>query len=368
METILYVLIFGFLMSLIALVGAFTLFLNTAFLNAIMLPLIAFSAGSLIGGAVFHMIPSAVQKMGNETEVYVWIMAGFALFLGTEQFLNWHHSHTHAHTCSPLSPAHEHGVCEQQSGTYVAGLGTSDGIEHNTVEAVENAECLLVTGTTKEETTSSVQIVDGAPDDDVRLHNDGQAVVHNVSSKSSRHENGRHIPSLPSSSPPLAPASAATEKKDTEIQQRESLGYLILLADAVHNFVGGMFVGASFFDSVNLGMTAWIAAAAHEIPQELGDFAILVHAGWSHSGALLANFLSALTFPLGMIIAYETSKSWDVSFLIPFAAGNFLYIGATDLIPEVKHFGGIKVQAVNYFSFLLGLGLLLVIRIADHGW
>ena len=366
METILYVLIFGFLMSLIALVGVVTFFLNAHVLKAIMLPLIAFSAGSLIGGALFHMIPAAVHKMGNETEVYVWISAGFSLFLGTEQFLNWHHSHTHAHTCGPLSPAHEHRVCDQENPTYVAGLGISENIEHNSVEAAENGECFSTRAPINEERekTPSAQVVDGAANCDVLLHSDEHIVVRNSSFQSSCHEKDRQL-SSPSS---LVPISAAIEEEETRIQQRESLGYLILLADAVHNFVGGMFVGASFFDSTHLGMTAWMAAAAHEIPQELGDVAILVHAGWSHSGALLANFLSALTFPLGMIIAYVTSKSWDVSFLIPFAAGNFLYIGATDLIPEVKHFGGIQVQAVNYVAFLLGLALLLAIRIAYHGW
>lgn len=365
METIFYVLIFGFLMSLIALVGVVTLFLNAHVLNTIMLPLIAFSAGSLIGGAMFHMIPSAVHTMGNETEVYLWITAGFALFLGTEQFLNWHHSHTHAHTCGPLSPAHEHEVCaDRESQTYVAGLGITRNMEHNSVGALENGERFSTRATNSEKKRPSIQVVDGAANGDVPLHSDDHTIVRNSSIQKSCRENGGQL----TSSAALVPASAAIEEEETRIQQRKSLGYLILLADAVHNFVGGLFVGASFSDSVHLGMTAWIAAAAHEIPQELGDFAILVHAGWSHSGALIANFFSALTFPLGMIISYETSKSWDVSFLIPFAAGNFLYIGATDLIPEVKHFGGIQVQAVNYVSFLLGLGLLLAIRIADHGW
>jgi zinc transporter ZupT len=151
-------------------------------------------------------------------------------------------------------------------------------------------------------------------------------------------------------------------------QQKQSLGHLILIADAVHNFLGGLFVGASFVDSTKLGMSAWTAAAVHEVPQELGDFAILIHAGWSKSGALAFNFLSALTFPLGAIIACVSSKKIDVSFLIPFAAGNFLYIGATDLIPEVKHCHGMKSNAVNYAAFLLGVGLLLTVRIAVDGW
>ncbi|HEX5019014.1 MAG TPA: ZIP family metal transporter [Candidatus Binatia bacterium] len=75
----------------------------------------------------------------------------------------------------------------------------------------------------------------------------------------------------------------------------------------------------------------------HEVPQELGDFGILIHGGWKIGKALLYNFLSALTFLAGGLVAYGASFSFDVTFLLPFAAGNFIYIAATDLIPEIKH-------------------------------
>ena len=133
-------------------------------------------------------------------------------------------------------------------------------------------------------------------------------------------------------------------------------------------FLGGLFVGASFVDSTTLGLSAWTAAAFHELPQELGDFAILVHGGRSKTNALLWNFLSALTFPLGGVVAYVSSTASDITFLIPFAAGNFLYIGATDLIPEVKHYHGSKTNALHFASFLLGIGILLSIRIIVDGW
>lgn len=129
-----------------------------------------------------------------------------------------------------------------------------------------------------------------------------------------------------------------------------------------------MFVGASFVDSTQLGISAWMAAAAHEVPQELGDFAILVHGGWSKHNALLFNFLSALTFPLGGLIAYAASKSININFLIPFAAGNFIYIGGSDLIPEVKHFHNPKRNAIHFVSFSVGVGVMLGIRIAVDGW
>lgn len=108
---------------------------------------------------------------------------------------------------------------------------------------------------------------------------------------------------------------------------------------------------------------AWLAAAAHEIPQELGDFAVLIHGGWEKGKALLFNVLSALTFFLGGLVTYALSFTIDISFLIPFAAGNFIYIGATDLVPEVnKHKDAIK-NLINYASFITGILLMLLIKI-----
>jgi zinc and cadmium transporter len=124
--------------------------------------------------------------------------------------------------------------------------------------------------------------------------------------------------------------------------KKQPLTYLILIANTVYSFIGGMFVGASFVDSLLLlGVSFWLGAATHEIPQELGDFAILVRSSWSKRQALAWHFLSHLTFLLGGIIAFATYNAADVTFLIPFAAGNFLYIGATDLIPKITHYHGV---------------------------
>lgn len=85
---------------------------------------------------------------------------------------------------------------------------------------------------------------------------------------------------------------------------------------------------------VRLGLMAWLAAAMHEIPQELGDFAILIHGGGEKSSVLFFNVFSGLTFLVGGIIAFFLSQQTDVDFLIPFAAGNFIYIGASVLSPK----------------------------------
>jgi zinc and cadmium transporter len=201
-------------MSTLALVGGVTTLLPERTLDRLVLPFVALAAGSLLGGAFFHMLPEAVEHSGNELAVYVWLVAGFGAFFLLEQYLHWHHCHR------PLS---------------------------------------------------------------------------------------EHAP----------------------------LGYLILVADGLHNFLGGLGVGAAFVVDVRLGITTWLVAAAHEIPQELGDFGILVHSGWRPRAALVYNAASALTFLGGGIVAYALSASIDVAYLVPFAAGNFVYIAAADLVPQI---------------------------------
>jgi zinc and cadmium transporter len=113
------------------------------------------------------------------------------------------------------------------------------------------------------------------------------------------------------------------------------LGYLILLADGLHNFIGGLAVSAAFLVEIRLGIVTWLVAAAHEVPQELGDFGILVHSGWKPRSALLYNVASALTFLLGGLVTHALAGSLDVTYLVPFAAGNFVYIAAADLVPQI---------------------------------
>jgi zinc and cadmium transporter len=119
-------------------------------------------------------------------------------------------------------------------------------------------------------------------------------------------------------------------------KRKAPLTYLVLIGDGLHNFLGGLAIGGTFLIDIRLGIASWLAAAAHEVPQELGDFAVLIHGGWSKRSALLFNFLSGLTFLLGGLVAYKLSFKVDVSWLIAFAAGNFIYIGASDLVPQVN--------------------------------
>jgi len=243
MSTLTWIIGSSLLMSVIALVGSATLILKESTLQRIILPLVAFSAGSLIGGAFFHMIPAGLVQSGVSDAFFIWIIAGFSVFFALEQLLHWHHCHRASASC------------------------------------------------------------------------------------------------------------------------KQPLTYLILIGDGLHNFIGGLAIAGIFLTDIRLGIMAWLAAAAHEVPQELGDFGVLIHGGWGKRKALLFNVLSALTFLAGGLLAYAISFNTDISFLIPFAAGNFLYIGASDLVPEVRNHKDLGVNIVNFISFLIGVSLMLIIKI-----
>jgi zinc and cadmium transporter len=244
MTTLSWIIAGGLLMSVIALVGSLTLVLPRTVVQKLLLPLVTFAAGSLIGGALFHMIPAALLYLPTLTAM-VWVAFGFLSFFALEQFLHWHH-------------------CRRAQ-----------------------ADC------------------------------------------------------------------------------RTPVTYLILIGDGIHNFLGGLSVAGVFLMDVKLGIAAWVAAAAHEIPQELGDFAVLIHGGWKGKTALLFNFASGLTFLVGGLVAYAASRHVSVHWLVPLAAGNFLYIGAADLVPEVNKPHSLRTGVVHLVTFVAGLGLLLVLA-EDH--
>jgi zinc and cadmium transporter len=237
-----WILAAGIAMAALALVGAVALLLPEAQFRRLTPRLVGFAAGSLVGGAFFHMLPEAVDTLGNELSVYVLVVAGFVTFLVLEQYLHWHHCH----------------------------------------RAVNN-----------------------------------------------------HRP----------------------------LGYLILIADGAHNLLGGLAVAGAFLSDVRLGIVTWLVAAAHEVPQELGDFGILIHAGWSRGRALLFNVASASTFLLGGVATWALADTIEVAFLLPFAAGNFMYIGAADLVPQMTTPVEAAEKGMLTAAFAVGAGLLLLIAL-----
>jgi zinc and cadmium transporter len=234
----------GLLMSLVALVGGVTLLIPARQLQHLLIPLVSLAAGTLLGGALFHMLPEGMAAMGAKRGS-VYVAAGFSAFLALELFLQWHHSHRAPSAGSP---------------------------------------------------TRTVK--------------------------------------------PLA--------------------VLILVGDALHNFIGGLGIASTFVMNPAAGMAAWFAALAHELPQELGDFGLLLHSGWSPRAALRWNFISALTFPLGAVLAWLLARSVSVAGLVLFASGNFLYIAASDLVPEIKTSSNLRSAALSFGWFSAGLLLMLV--------
>jgi zinc and cadmium transporter len=136
--------------------------------------------------------------------------------------------------------------------------------------------------------------------------------------------------------------------------------YLILYGDAIHNFIDGLIIASSFLVSVKFGIITGILIMLHELPQEIGNFGVLIHGGFTRRKALLYNFLAQLTAMLGGVLGYFFLSAKEYSaYLLPVAAGGFLYIALGDLIPEVfKEKNKIK-MIINLMAIVLGLLVLI---------
>lgn len=247
MSILLFIIIATFLISLISFVGALTLFLKENLLNRILLFLVAFSAGALLGGAFLHLIPESLLSAGpNEEkimEIFLFFILGFCLFFIMEQFIRWHHHHSANH-------------------------------------------------------------------------------------------------------PDIRPFS-----------------YLILFSDALHNFIDGLVIAGSFIVGTGTGLITSLAVVLHEIPQEIGDFAVLIYGGLKKKQALFFNFISASLAILGGVVGFFVFKGMNnVSFLLPFTAGSFTYIAASDLIPQIKEELGIKKSTVHFLLFLAGIVMMFLMK------
>lgn len=230
--------------SLVSLVGVFALSISREKLKKILIYLVSFAAGTLLGDAFIHLIPEAYESFENITLIPIYILSGILIFFILEKFVHWRHCHEIA--CDD----HPHPIT-----------------------------------------------------------------------------------------------------------------YTILAGDTVHNFIDGLIIAASYLVSVPIGIATTAAVVFHEIPQEIGDFGSLVYGGYSRAKALLFNFLTAITAVLGAIIvlALGISDSALTEFLIPFAAGGFIYIASSDLIPELHKNTDPKKSIGQLLTFLFGIGLMLLL-------
>ncbi len=136
-----------------------------------------------------------------------------------------------------------------------------------------------------------------------------------------------------------------------------AFSYLSLFGGGLHNFFDGAMIAAAFLVSLRLGAVTTFAIILHEIPHELGGFAVLVHGGFSRKKALFFNFLSALTAILGALFGYFLNSCIQgfSDLILSFTAGGFIYIATSDLIPELHKENDLKRATAAFFAFLSGI-------------
>ena len=235
-----YTLLSVAIVSILSLAGMLTPIFNEVNRD-MLLYMVSFSVGALLGGAFFHLIPEASAPLGFTTTVSGFILIGILVSFIVEQVLKWRHCHV------PTSDEHPH-----------------------------------------------------------------------------------------------------------------SFAYMNLIGDSVHNLIDGIIIGGSYLVSPSMGFVTTLAVCLHELPQEIGDFGVLIYAGFTKDKALRYNFLTALTAFIGAILALSLSVYVEnlTRYLVPFAAGNFIYIAGSDLIPELHAEEEFSRTINQIICMLLGVFLL----------
>ncbi len=149
-------------------------------------------------------------------------------------------------------------------------------------------------------------------------------------------------------------------------EEVEAFAYMNLLGDAVHNLLDGVVIVSAYALDISVGVATTIAILFHEIPQEMGDFGVLVHGGLSRKKALFFNFVTALTALIGAlltIVLINFAQQLTV-FLIPFSAGTFIYIAGSDLIPQLHKENEIRDSLLQLVFFSLGISVMLVLHLS----
>lgn len=145
------------------------------------------------------------------------------------------------------------------------------------------------------------------------------------------------------------------------------LGYISLVTDGLHNFTDGVLIAAAWMVSPEIGAATTVTVMLHEIPQEISDFGVLIHAGFSRKKALLLNFLSACMAVLGGITMLVVGHFTEVAtfYILPVAAGGFIYLAGTDLLPELHREKSTKKNLIQFAAIIAGLVLMFFIS-ANH--
>jgi zinc and cadmium transporter len=158
------------------------------------------------------------------------------------------------------------------------------------------------------------------------------------------------------------------EPDDRDQMRHPELAAINVLGDAIHNFIDGVLIGASYLAGPTIGISTTMAVLFHEIPQEFGDFSILVHSGLSVRKAVFLNLASAGAALLGNVIALLTGAmvgSTVVSTLLPATAGGFVYLAAADLIPEMQRDRSLRALLVQTSLMSIGMGFMALLTIIE---
>ncbi len=234
------------IVSLVSLIGLLALSIRVDKLKKILVFLLAFSAGALMGDAFIHLIPEMIDKAGFGLNVALYVLSGILLFFVLEKVIHWQHCHM------PITKEHVHSFAKMN-----------------------------------------------------------------------------------------------------------------LIGDGLHNFIDGMIIAASYMINIPTGIATTIAVVVHEIPQEIGDFGVLLHGGYTKGKALLLNFGTALVAILGAVVALWLGNIDGIEVILTgIAAGGFIYIAGSDLIPEMHKETAISKSLLQLLAFVLGIlvmvGLILL--------
>jgi len=153
----------------------------------------------------------------------------------------------------------------------------------------------------------------------------------------------------------------------TSKEHPHPFAYMNLIGDSLHNFIDGMVIAGSYLVSIPLGIATTLAVVFHEIPQEIGDFGVLVHGGFKRTKALMFNFLTALTAIIGAVLVLIIGVKFQniSSFLIPFTAGGFIYIAGSDLIPELHKECNADRSVLQLIAIVLGMMVMAVLLLIE---
>jgi len=149
-----------------------------------------------------------------------------------------------------------------------------------------------------------------------------------------------------------------------DVCEIHTYGHMSLIGDSIHNFIDGLVIAGAFLLDAKLGVATTFAIALHEIPQEIGDFGVLIHAGFEKMKALVLNYIVALTVVLGGIVGYFISFYSEniIAYFVPFAAGGFIYIAGSDLMPEARKEKSLKKSMLSFLFFIIGILIMFIAK------